>query len=287
MKYWEEGVPSTVDVQYAENELTYWERGHPLEETGSYSAVPSYEGQLVVESLLEFSVKPVFSYIGDLVIFSSCCSSWAISYTGLFSIEYIVLTSSYTWGIYVGNPMVNMALNSSWFATGYSYTGDIVAEFIVSHSVAVVSIYTGLYLVEALLSPTFRMLISYFGLVGVDYILLTSSYVLFIPPNELLMISLLESDVQATLKVYRLSGYVKKSGEGVLGATVRCFNQNSNIYVGHKSSDSNGYFEFNSDEFQGLTSLNKYHLFVEYEDVDKYNAKSLWDISPVTEIVNK
>ena len=77
---------------------------------------------------------------------------------------------------------------------------------------------------------------------------------------------------------YKISGYVKVSGTGVLGAIVRCINQDDDSDVSDTTTNSSGYFEITN-----LNNTKKYHLTAEYTNGgNKYNFPSLWDIIPVS-----
>jgi hypothetical protein len=73
-----------------------------------------------------------------------------------------------------------------------------------------------------------------------------------------------------------ISGVVSLSGTPVAGAIVRCIRQSDNVAIAQQTTDSTGEYLF-----EGLDITELYHLAVEYESGDiKYNALSLWDVSP-------
>lgn len=77
--------------------------------------------------------------------------------------------------------------------------------------------------------------------------------------------------------VYAISGQVTLNGNPVDGATLILIKESDYSVVGTEMSDSSGLYAFSD-----LDSEETYHVAVEYEaDSVKYNAKSLWAVSPV------
>ncbi len=73
-----------------------------------------------------------------------------------------------------------------------------------------------------------------------------------------------------------IAGQVTLSGSGVSGAIVRLIDTASNLEVGNTTTDGSGNYTFYAD----TTKL--YHVCVEYTSGgNKYNAKSLWSLTPV------
>lgn len=76
--------------------------------------------------------------------------------------------------------------------------------------------------------------------------------------------------------VYAIIGRVTLGGTDIEGAVVRCVRQSDNVAITEQTTDSGGLYAFSD-----LDNTELYHLAVEYETGgSKYNAKSLWDVSP-------
>lgn len=76
---------------------------------------------------------------------------------------------------------------------------------------------------------------------------------------------------------YQISGSVTLNGSPVEGAVIRCIDQSNNSTLATETTDVDGNYTFTDLDESGL-----YHLAVEYEDAgEKFNALSLWDVSPV------
>lgn len=76
---------------------------------------------------------------------------------------------------------------------------------------------------------------------------------------------------------FALSGQVTLNGNPVEGATLICIKESDYSIVGTETTDESGLYAFSD-----LEEEETYHVAVEYEaDSVKYNAKSLWAISPV------
>ena len=83
--------------------------------------------------------------------------------------------------------------------------------------------------------------------------------------------------IDYTAAVCAISGAVTLSGVAVSGATVRCIRQSDNVAIAEQTTDVDGLYLF-----EDLEETELYHLAIEYETGGvKYNALSLWDISPV------
>lgn len=77
-----------------------------------------------------------------------------------------------------------------------------------------------------------------------------------------------------------ISGTVTLSGAPVSGATIRLVRQDTGEYVATTTTNGSGVYSFTG--ITNLSPLYKYHTMVEYTNGgDKYNAKSLWDITPL------
>ena len=77
--------------------------------------------------------------------------------------------------------------------------------------------------------------------------------------------------------LYQIPGAVTLSGVAVSGATVRCIRQSDNVAIAEQTTDVDGLYLF-----EDLEETELYHLAIEYETGGvKYNALSLWDISPI------
>jgi hypothetical protein len=76
---------------------------------------------------------------------------------------------------------------------------------------------------------------------------------------------------------YEISGTATLNGTPVENAVVRCIKQSDNSIIDDVLTDEDGEYLF-----ADLEELELYHVAIEYEaDSIKYNAKSLWDISPI------
>ena len=73
----------------------------------------------------------------------------------------------------------------------------------------------------------------------------------------------------------QVSGQVTLNSTGVSGAIVRLVRQSDNMEIGTTTTDGSGNYSFYAD------TASKYHVFVEYTSGGtKYNAKSLWELTP-------
>lgn len=82
-----------------------------------------------------------------------------------------------------------------------------------------------------------------------------------------------------------ISGNVKKGGANLAGATVRLFHKDMGC-LASKTTDANGNYSFSGDYGTGdyVIAGETYHVVIEYTDgsSNKFNAKSLWGITPTT-----
>lgn len=75
----------------------------------------------------------------------------------------------------------------------------------------------------------------------------------------------------------KIKGYVRIGSTPVSGAIVRLIASDTGVYVMDTTTDVNGLYEFTE-----LTAAVNYHVIVEYENGGtKYNAKSLWSVTPI------
>ena len=77
-----------------------------------------------------------------------------------------------------------------------------------------------------------------------------------------------------------LSGTVTLSGTGVSGAIVRLIKQSTDSEVAKTTTNASGFYSFAGNP---IVAGENYHIAVEYTDggTNKYNAKSLWNVTPV------
>lgn len=76
-----------------------------------------------------------------------------------------------------------------------------------------------------------------------------------------------------------LSGVVTLASVPVTGAIIRLIRQSTDIEVAKTTTNASGYYKFVSVSY--IVPGENYHICVEYTDGGtKYNAKSLWDVTP-------
>lgn len=77
-----------------------------------------------------------------------------------------------------------------------------------------------------------------------------------------------------------MSGVVTLSATPVSGAIIRLIKQSTDTEVAKTTTNGSGYYEFVGAP---VVAGENYHICVEYTDggTNKYNGKSLWNITPV------